>query len=82
MKCPQCIQENKTSTVAIWGSMTTAMYYTPYYDKDGKYHHHDGNTITTDYRCSNGHKWMENSKRECPTCGKWWESENKQKMDQ
>lgn len=49
-------------------SMTTAMYCQPFYDEDGKYHHHDANTTTTEYRCSNGHQWTERTTGNC-WCG-------------
>ena len=45
------------------------MWCQPFYDKDGKYHDHDMNSSSTDYSCSNGHKWSSSSgPREC-WCG-------------
>jgi len=73
MKCPQCIKEGKKSTVYPGVSTTTLMYFPPFYDEDGKYHHHDGNTITTSYGCSNGHKWTESTSGSC-WCG-WGKKE-------
>lgn len=58
MKCPECVKSGKKSTITSNGtSMTTDVYYSPFYDEDGKYHHHDGNAITTGMECSNGHEW-------------------------
>jgi hypothetical protein len=73
MICKLCADGGKTSKVFPIGSMTTLMSCMPYYDENGEIHHHDRNIITTSYRCSNGHMWEENSKKECPTCGPMWE---------
>ncbi len=70
MKCPQCVKEGKRSTVTPGFSSTTAMYCAPYYDEDGKHHHHDLNMTTTGYACSNGHEWTEGKRGSC-WCG--WE---------
>jgi hypothetical protein len=75
MKCPECIKENKKSCVSAHGGSTTLLYCEPWYDEEGKYHHHDWNTITSSYSCSNGHKWTEQRKAACPTCGNsWWKN--------
>lgn len=66
MKCPECITEGKKSRVTPGGSSITLAYYQPYYDEDGVYHHHDNNDISTDYSCSNGHRWVEHSTARCP----------------
>lgn len=55
--CPICVKESNKSTVFIGLSMTTLMCTQEYYDEDGKYHFHNPNTITTEYSCSNGHKF-------------------------
>lgn len=68
MKCPKCMRLDKTSTVFGGYGSTTLAYYTPFYDEDGKSHHHDGNTQTTSYNCSNGHNWTEESHGHC-WCG-------------
>lgn len=68
MICPQCKDEGKKSQVYPGMSTITAMYFQPFYDEDGKYHNHDGNTITTSYSCSNGHRWVDSGHKEC-WCG-------------
>lgn len=73
MKCPQCVKEGKKSKVYPGVSMTTAMWCPPFYDEEGNYHHHDSNVTTTEYSCSNGHKWTEKTSGSC-WCGwgkKW-----------
>lgn len=68
MKCPQCIEEGKTSRVQDIGSSRTLIGSRSFYDEDGRHHHHDRNTTTTTYRCSNGHVWTEETKKSC-WCG-------------
>jgi len=68
MKCPQCIKEGKRSKVYVGLSVTTTAGTESYYDEDGNFHFHDPNVTTTQYNCSNGHKWEENSRNECPSC--------------
>ena len=57
MKCPECVKEGKKSKVFIGTSTRTLMYWQPHYDEDGVLHSNDPNKTTTDYSCSNGHKW-------------------------
>ncbi len=73
MICEQCQQDGKTSTIQVGISGSTLVWCPPFYDEQGIYHIHDSNTITTQYKCSNGHNWAESTHKECPTCGKWWE---------
>ena len=70
MICPECKKEGKKSQVYPGMSTVTAMYFQPYYDEEGRYHHHDGNHQSTSYSCSNGHDWMEDAPNSCPepTC--------------
>lgn len=73
MKCPQCVAENKKSILRSEGSSRTLLYCPSFYDEDGNFHHHDRNTTRTDYKCSNGHSFIEtNDKSPCPTCGDKW----------
>ena len=44
------------------------VYYKPYYDEDGNYHHHDGNKHIMRYSCSKGHIWSERTFKKCPSC--------------
>ncbi len=71
MLCPECIKKGLKSMVYPGSGSTTCMYFQPFYDEEGKYHHHDGNITTYEYSCSNGHKWVEKSSGSC-WCG-WGE---------
>lgn len=68
MICKECHAEGKKSTVREGMSMRTAMYFQPYYDEEGRHHHHDANVTTHDFKCSNGHEWVEKSSGKC-WCG-------------
>lgn len=57
--CPECQKQGLTSNVFVGISTSTALYYEPYYDKEGNYHDENPNLITTEYHCSNGHEWSE-----------------------
>ena len=59
MKCPFCVEENKNSCVYPGVSTSTLLAWTPYhYDENGEVVWSENpNTITTQYRCSNGHTW-------------------------
>jgi len=71
MICPECKAQGLESRVYVGISSTTLMYCQPFYDEKGEYHHHDFNTTTTPYSCSNGHEWSERYKGKC-WCG--WEA--------
>lgn len=73
MKCPECAGQGVKSKVYPGMSTVTAMYYPPFYDEDGVYHHHDSNRTTTRYSCSEGHEWRKISDTpRCPGCGDDW----------
>lgn len=73
MFCKQCQKEGKTSRVFMSAGCITAMYCAPFFDEQGKYHHHDSNTSTQEYTCSNGHKWTDVMHGfPCPSCGMTW----------
>ena len=59
MKCPRCVEGNKRSFVYVGMSLTTLMATHTYYDEDGKLHYDNPNKTTTNYSCSEGHKWQE-----------------------
>lgn len=61
MKCPECEKEGKKSCVYIGGTFVTLMSVFSYYDEDGNHHTHNPNTSTTNYSCSNGHKWSDST---------------------
>ena len=58
MKCPKCEELGIKSKVYVGMSTSTLMYSAPYYDEDGNYHYDDPNIHETEYRCSNGHKFI------------------------
>lgn len=68
MICPFCKEEGVKSRVYDHGGSVTLMACTPYYDEDGKHHHHDSNTRTHSFTCSNNHGWSEKSQGSC-WCG-------------
>lgn len=68
MICKQCQDEGCKSRVFPGTSTSTLMLCRPFYDEDGKRHHHDINVITTNYRCSNGHTWTNHHSGQC-WCG-------------
>lgn len=61
MICQKCKDEGLTSRVYIGMSTRTLMGKPPdYYDEQGKLVvAKDPNRTTTEYSCSNGHKWIE-----------------------
>ncbi len=66
--CETCQEQGLKSTVQSSYSMSTCLGYHDFYDEDGNQHCHDPNTTTTDFTCSNGHKFTKKSKRSC-WCG-------------
>ena len=68
MICPQCKSEGKKSEVYMGYGYTTSMCCPSYYDEEGRLHDHDGNITTTNYHCSNGHRWTEKTSGKC-WCG-------------
>ena len=68
MKCAECEVAGTPSRVYEGGSMATCMSGQTYYDETGAYHRHDPNIYTTSYSCSNGHRWVTESRHRCPAC--------------
>ena len=68
MKCPECVAAGEKSRVTPGLTAVTDMYFAPYYDEAGVRHHHDGNSRTTNYSCSNGHAWVESTLAKCGSC--------------
>lgn len=67
MKCEKCVEEGRKSRIyEPGGGATTLAYYAPYYDEEGTRHIHDGNTTTSEWSCSNGHKWSFRTRSGCP----------------
>ena len=65
MICSTCRPEGEVSRVYVGSSWTTLMGGCSFYDEQGRFHDHDPNTTTIEYRCSRGHRWVEKSKHEC-----------------
>lgn len=72
MRCSECEEKGRTHTVRDLGSSSTLLGSQRFYDEQDKFHIHDLNTITTVYRCSNGHVFKIEEKKKCPTCGDDW----------
>ena len=68
VRCPTCVKQLLRSTVHEGGSKTTAVHCPPFYDEDGRKHHHDRNVRTRSFRCSQGHSWVSNLPHTC-WCG-------------
>jgi hypothetical protein len=68
MICPKRKELGQKSTIVGGNMFSTAAYYQPYYDEDGKYHFHDGNNHTREYTCSKGHKIIVNLSNKCGAC--------------
>ena len=59
MKCTTCVSEGRESRVYPGMSTRTLAAWQPFYDEAGVLHNDDPNKTTTEYTCSNGHKWKE-----------------------
>lgn len=69
MICEKCKESGLRSTVHGGVSMSTLMHCPSWYDEDGRYHTHDLNWTTSDWHCSNGHRWRVREQGSCPACG-------------
>ena len=65
MICPVCKREDKKSTIRIHNTQSTCAYYFPFFDEEGRKHKHDGNRLTSDCECSEGHKFTAYYYRKC-----------------
>ncbi len=74
MICKECKKKGLKSKIYPGVGSRTLLYCPPFYDEEGKLHDHDANTTTTDYFCSNGHKWSEKTTGSC-WCG--WSGKEK-----
>lgn len=63
MICPVC--EDTDHRLYDRGSQSTLMYSAPYWE-NGVYHHHDANTRSSSYECSNGHLVHVSGRAGCP----------------
>jgi hypothetical protein len=67
MICQTCREEGKKSTIEEGLCFSTLVHCSPYFDTNGVRHHHDSNTLTREYECSNGHRWRQvNPPPPCP----------------
>ena len=65
MKCPECVRDGERSIVTIGPGYSTLAYAAPFYDEEGRHHHHDPNVHTSEYSCSRGHSWAEVHRGSC-----------------
>jgi len=72
INCPVCRENGSDSQVMITSESQTYMKCLPYIGKGGKQHLHDSNIFSTEYECSNGHKWVDRESGKC-WCG--WKGE-------
>jgi hypothetical protein len=69
MLCPVCVEEGKKSILYGGDSgMSTCMAFSSYHDEDGKYHHHNPNSMSYTYNCSNGHEFVKWGSSKCGSC--------------
>lgn len=77
--CPTCKKKGAQHTIQqLPDGPRTLIAWEPHQDKDGKTHHHDPNTHTSRYKCSNGHEWSVASSRSC-WCG--WGKPSKEREE-
>ena len=70
MKAPKCPQCTEPTTIYVGMGSATLMWSAPFYDASGRFHQHDPNTYTQEYRCANGHVWTEKTAHPCWCEGK------------
>lgn len=68
MICPKCKELEQKSQIHGGNGFSTAMYCPSYYDEDGKYHNHDSNSRSYEYRCSMGHQIFVSPSNRCSSC--------------
>jgi hypothetical protein len=59
---------------------STDMAFHPFYDENGVYHNHDGNTHGESWSCSNGHRWHRSWQSICPAPDCEWNVTRKDKI--
>ena len=62
-KCPVCEAEGKVSRLHVGVSSSTLLAWSPYYDEQGRSVNNDPNTLTTEYWCSEGHRFTAKSRQ-------------------
>ncbi len=68
MICTKCRDSGQRSIIHILGTKQTQVPRDVFFDEDGEEHNHNPNIVTTQYRCSNGHRFEERSSWQCH-CG-------------
>jgi hypothetical protein len=66
--CPVCANSGKRSTVRVVRTNNGKLAKDHFFDEAGAEHHHNPNFITTEFVCSNDHRFAERSSWECH-CG-------------
>jgi len=66
--CPQCWENNQTSTIRLGAGRRTQRGIKSYYDEEGLYHSHDGNVERGNWHCSNKHHGEYIKYNKCPNC--------------
>lgn len=66
--CPKCEELGQKSQVSSTYSSSTLISSAPYRDEEGRFHNHDPNWHTSEYRCSAGHEFHTKKKAKCPSC--------------
>lgn len=61
MICKKCQEQGSLSTVRVLGTKKGDIPKDFFFDEEGVEHSHDPNIVTTQLRCSNGHRFEEKS---------------------
>lgn len=69
MICEKCKDLGLRSKLFEGASYRTAVMGGNFYDEAGRRHIHDPNTTTTDYSCSQGHRFTVTTMVRCPATG-------------
>lgn len=81
MKCQKCVEAGLESTIRVpSGGFSTLVAFESFYDKDGVYHRHDDNTHTSEWSCSNGHRWQHSRAGFCPAPNCKWNATRKDEV--
>lgn len=70
VRCPECVEAGERSTVTVGPRSSTLMAGWAFFDEEGHFHDHDPNKVTVTFSCSRGHRWVMESRQECPSCPK------------
>lgn len=64
--CSICLKKNLNHTVVEKSRSSTEMFFPPFKDDLGE-HHHDYNSVSVEYECSQGHTfWLSGKPPPCP----------------